>query len=106
MIKSYFKPVFAAFTAAALLAGCAKEKVNGQGTADSAVQSEGSRTIAVSFDSQFTTKTTLGGEDGLTPEFQLGDAIKVALKDGSAAPEDCQITIENNIAVIQTDLEG
>lgn len=104
MKKAYFRLVFAALTAAALLAGCAKEKVNGQAATEPAVQAEGSRTIAVSFAPQ--TKTALG-EDGLTPEFKAyEDTIKVAKKDGSASPEDCPVYIENGIAVIHTDLEG
>ena len=100
MIKAYFRLVFAALTAAALLAGCAKEKVNGQAATEPAVQAEGSRTIAVSFSPQ--TKTALR-KDGLTPEFQPGDAIMVAMKDGSSKPEVCIVTRDT---VITTNLKG
>ena len=100
MIKAYFRLVFAALTAVALLAGCAKEKVNGQAATEPAVQAEGSRTIAVSFAPQ--TKTALR-KDGLTPEFQPGDAIMVAMKDGSSKPEVCIVTRDT---VITTNLKG
>lgn len=100
MLKAYFRLVSAALTAAALLAGCAKEKVNGQAATEPAVQAEGSRTIAVSFAPQ--TKTALR-KDGLTPEFQPGDSIMVAMKDGSSQPEVCIVTMDT---VITTNLKG
>ncbi len=102
MKKSSFRLIFATIVAAVALAACAKDISVEKKSAPSAV-AEGSRTIVVSFAPS--TKTALD-KDGLTPRFQLGDTIKVALKDGTAAPEDCHVAIENDIAVIHTNLEG
>lgn len=79
------------------LCGCVKDRQNVKSTAESA---DGSRVIAVSFCPS--TKTILDN-DGLTPKFQEGDAILVA--NGKAVAE-CKVVIENDIAVIHTDLEG
>ena len=104
IMRTAFQFALAVMVSAVSFSSCTKNLIQDNGSDPAAPATEGTRTIAVSFAPQ--TKTALG-KDGLTPEFQAGyDTIKVAKKDGSASPEDCPVYIENEVAVIHTDLEG
>ena len=106
-MKMTIKYITALLTFGALLASCTKEPVLEQ--SDSLPQ-EGTRVIAVLFASQPATKTALGGEDGLTPEFVDGDEIFLCAK--SDNPEEvrkevCRVKVDKagNAAII-THLTG
>lgn len=102
-MRTAFQFALAVMVSAVSFSSCTKNLIQDNGSDPAAPVTEGTRTIAVSFVPQ--TKTALG-KDGLTPEFLGGEKIKIALKDGLAAPEEKEVVIENGIAVIHTDLEG
>ena len=87
--------------AGVILASCTKEPVLEQ--SGSLPQEEGSRVIAVSFASQPATKTALGGEDGLTPEFVGGESVLVS---NDETTQECRVTFSGERATITTRLQG
>ena len=97
-MKTY-KYLFAAFAATMALASCSKDFI---GQNDTSGQSEGTRTIAVSFGPQ--TRTALDKGDGVTPKFVAGDEIMVA--NGHAAKV-CSVSVDGKgNASFTTDLTG
>ena len=83
------------------LASCTKEILVEQG--NPAPTEEGSRVIAVSFASHPATKTALGGEDGLTPEFVGGEMVLVS---NDETTQKCPVTGSGKKAAITTRLQG
>ena len=100
-MKMTIKYITALLTVSALLTSCAKEPALEQ--SDSLPQEEGTRTIAVSFAPQPATKTALGGEDGLTPEFVDGEMVLVS---NDETTQKCPVTGSGKKATITTRLQG
>lgn len=103
-MKMTIKYITALLTVSALLTSCAKEPALEQ--SDSLPQEEGTRIIAVSFAPQPATKTALGGEDGLTPEF-TGQNERVKVYSETGEEEECEVKVyENGETCISTHLRG
>lgn len=99
MVKRIITTSGAALTALLLTVSCSNDFIeqNNPGT-----QTEGPRTIAVSFGPQ--TRTALDKGDGVTPKFVAGDEIMVA--NGHAAKV-CSVSVDGKgNASFTTDLTG
>ena len=94
------RKVFGYILAAAFLtlASCSKEQLAGEG---SALQSGEPRIITLSFNPS--TKTTPGGTEGRSPEFEDGDIIRLS---NSTSWEERAVNVSDGVATVSTFLAG
>ena len=97
-MKTSIRIIAVSLAASLALVSCAKQDAMDNGSANPA---GGARTIAVSF-ANASVKSELG-EDGLTPKFVATDVIKVS---NGTATEECNVSIEGDVASITTKLSG
>ena len=98
-MKTIFRTIIAALAATLTLVSCAKDELAGKDSTNP--QSEGIRTIAVSFG--VPTRSSLVG---LQPSFDEDDEILVAQDDGMVEPEVCRVRNVGGKKVISTKLKG
>lgn len=99
-MKTTYRFIITALAAAVALSSCTKDIAADR--EDTGLQ-DGVRTIAISFDNQ--TKTVLGGEDGLTPQFK-GDGSEEIIVSNNKSWEKLKVMNDGNGAYIRTKLPG